>query len=181
MPLLSSPSTTADRDTDAFRGNFYLNGVSEEASSLDDLARRSDLIVVGSVTSLQESRSWVVHPSLGADGVALYAMTELRVEEVVSAKDPADTRGPIVLELFVPVPTRFLQVAAAAPASERAVFFLIHTPDNPKTYSFAVLNSSYFRDAGRVLLPVGAESDWLGTLQSQTFDGLVDELRRISG
>ncbi len=177
VPLLHSPSTSATRNTDAFWEHFYLNGVSEEASSLADLAHRSDLIVVAKLGNLQESRSWIVHESLAANGVAFYAKTDLAVEEIVSAKDPADGSGSVALELFVPVPSRFAEIAASEPVEERALMFLIHTPDNPKTFSFAVLNSSYFRDGGKARPPVGAASEWLEALGSVSFDELVDRVR----
>lgn len=178
IPLIFS-STRPTTETDAFWSHFYLNAVSDEAASLEDLTRRSDLVVIATLGPLEESRSWLVHESLGADGVAFYAKTDLAIEQVLAARDPADASRPVTLELFVPVPSRFAEIAAR-PSSERALLFLIHTPDNAGTYSFAFLNSSYFRDSGSARPPVGAESAWLQALGPITFTELVDRVRGFS-
>jgi hypothetical protein len=180
IPILAPASTAPTANSDPFWSNFYLNAVSDQATSLEDLTRRSHLVVVATLGSLEESRSWVVHQSLGADGVAFYARTELVVEEVLAVRDPADALRPVTLEIFVPVPSRFAEISAAPPPRERVLLFLIHTPDNPGTYSFTILNSSYFRDNGAARLPVGSEGDWLQALGSITFTELVGRVRGIS-
>jgi hypothetical protein len=109
--------------SDAFWSHFYLNAVSENFESVVDMMKSSDVVVVGRLGPLEESRSWVAVPELGSEGVAFYAMSSVSVERVVHGNYEPSAPGILDLELFVPVPTEFEEFRESPPA-ERTLLFL---------------------------------------------------------
>ena len=144
------------------------------------MLRSSETVVVGRMGELAESRSWVAVPDLGADGVAFYAVSPLKVEQVIRGTYVSSTPGTLDLELFVPVPARFAEFKAAQPA-ERLILFLYRKQDsNTPVYGIVSPNRGYVRDFGAAEPPIGADDEWLLRVRDLSFDGLVRQLKAAS-
>jgi hypothetical protein len=162
--------------SDAFWSHLYLSAASENFESLVDMMKSSDVVVVGRLGPLEESRSWVAAPELGPEGVAFYAMSSVSVERVVHGNYDPSAPGVLDLELFVPVPSKFEELRQSQP-KERILLFLFRKDElDAPVYGLVSVNRGYIRDLGRAEPPVGADDEWLLAVRGGTFDDLVRQL-----
>lgn len=113
------------------------------------LAKASDLIVVGTIESVVESRQVAAVPEWGEDGNIAYALATVRVANAI--KGFVSSGELVDLELFVPVPSMLRSVSGTVPR-ERTLFVLSRKPDVP--YYGLVNPEAYFRDLGGAVPPV---------------------------
>jgi hypothetical protein len=166
--------------SDAFWSHFYLNAVSENFESVVDMMKSSDVVVVGRLGPLEESRSWVAATELGPEGVAFYAMSSVSVERVVHGNYDPSAPGVLDLEVFVPVPSKFEEFRESQP-KERTLLFLFRKDElDAPVYGIVSVNRGYIRDLGRAEPPVGADDEWLLAVRGGTFDDLVRQLEAAS-
>jgi hypothetical protein len=166
--------------SDAFWSHFHLNAVSENFESVVDMMKSSDVVVVGRLGPLEESRSWVAAPELGPEGIAFYAMSSVSVERVVHGNYDPSAPGILDLELFVPVPSKFEELRESQP-KERILLFLFRKDElDAPVYGLVSVNRGYIRDLGRAEPPVGADDEWLMAVRGETFDDLVRQLEAAS-
>lgn len=177
-----SLGSRADRAaSDRFWSHLYLNAVSANYESVVDMMKSSDVVVVGRLGPLQESRSWVAAPELGDDGLAFYARSTVQIERVVYGDYVSSSAENLALELFVPVPKEFESFKSTVPA-ERTLLFLGRKADTKEPlYGIVSPNRGYIRDFGQAEPPVGADDDWLLSVRAKSFDKLVRELLAASG
>ncbi len=173
---LASPPRADPEASDAFWARLSVNGVSPGYASMEDMLRSSETVIVGRMGELRESRSWVADPDLGPDGIAFYAVSPVKVEQVIRGSYVSSTPGTIDVELFVPVPARFAEFKAAQPA-ERLILFLDRKEDSiTPVYGIVSPNRGYVRDFGAAEPPIGADDEWLVRVRDVPFDELVRRL-----
>lgn len=167
--------------SDHFWSRVYFRGVqAEHYDSLADMTKASDAVVLGRITLIQPSRSWIADPELGDDGIAFYAKATIHVDDVVAGHVQASGPGAVSLEIFLTNWKAFSQFAASVPP-ERALFFLRRKPDTSLPYYMLVtVEQGYVRDFGYALPPVGSEDPWLSKLSEMRFDDVVAAARSAS-
>jgi hypothetical protein len=135
-----------------------------------------DVVVVGRLGPLEGSRSWVAAPELGADGIALYAKSAVKVERVIHGELVPSAPDTLDLELFIPVPGDFEAFKSSQP-TERTMLFLFRKDeiDSP-VYGIVSPNRGYIRDFGKAEPPVGADDAWLLSVREVPFDDLARRL-----
>ncbi len=177
---LAGPPRTDPEASDAFWTHLFVNSVSPGYESMEDMLRSSEAVVLGRMGELKESRSWVVVPEWGSDGIAFYAVSSIKVEQVIRGNYVSSTPGTLDLELFVPVPVEFAEFKAAQPA-ERSILFLYRKQDsNTPVYGIVSPNRGYVRDFGAAEPPIGADDEWFLRVRDLSFDGLVRQLKAAS-
>lgn len=158
-------------------GLSYRTSGSVDEDSLEDLTASSELIVVGRLSRLTVSRTWVVDPDAGPDGVAMYVKAAIEEPHVLGAWNDTAPPSTVEVEFFVPNPRRLEQLVVDLP-SDMTLFFLDRKQE-PVTELFKLhnLSQSYFRGLDGVEVPIGAEDDWVLSLHGTNFEELV---RRVS-
>lgn len=179
---LAGPRAQAEPGvSDRFWSRLYLNAVSQNFESVLDMMKSSDVVVIGRLGPMEASRSWVAAPELGADGIAFYAKSAVKVERVVHGEFAPSAPDTLDLELFIPVPGEFEAFKSSQP-SERTMLFLFRKDeiDSP-VYGIVSINRGYIRDFGSAEPPVGADDGWLLSVRDVPFDDLARRLAEADG
>ena len=167
--------------SDAYWQAFHVPGVAAvRFDSLHELAKESELSLVGRLEQTSPSRQWVAAAEWGEDGIATYVMAHIAVEELVSGVPSSLADGTVGLEMFLPRAGALNEVLRSRVPTERVLFFLRNQREVPGAYMLAS-HQGYFRDWERVVAPAPDEGHdpWVNALAQMSFDALVSATRTI--
>lgn len=200
IPHSPGPVASAQPDgkarSDAFWRALAMQAASEYYEDVAQMTRASDLVVIGRFASLEEGRS-AGEPVPGQEdpgvGVLHFAIARVAVDQVLHGQPRSERRGEVTVELSLPDPSKLPDLQASLPG-EPTMFFLVNQGDNgkrrgrPQSYQESV--KYIYREVstqpplrnigGKVSVPAGGEGEFPASLEGAAFDGVADQVRRIT-
>lgn len=171
--------------SDGFWKYLTFNAVeAEHYNSLEEMARRSDVVVLGRLTGIEESRAF----GTNADAEIVHlAQITVEIERVLAGQlEDAGTTA-LLLEVLLPDPESLPELQKALSPAVPHLLFLRNKgrevkalggsseqSDSERRFYRLVSTQGQFRDFdGTTGIPVAAEDDFLFALAGSSFDDVI--------
>ncbi len=177
--------------SDRFWSALALRGMAAESyDTLEDLAKSADLVVVGTILSVERGREWVAIPeyvddaALSGQAYARFATVTITIQQIVGpVRAPLPDPSLVKLEAYLPSPGALSILKDNVPR-ERSIFFLRNKgeSDSVEFYRFTNDEQGLVRDVdGRLRISPAGEDHFLTLLDGEPFDDILAKVVRIRG
>lgn len=174
VAVVARPEQTDAERSDRFWGSMWVQGTYQTYESLAAMTKAADLVLVGRIRGISSTRTEVLVPNWGDDGVVGWAVADVEIVRALKAPPDVATNS-VAVELFAPT-VAALDVLSSTVPYERTLFFLSATDGK-----LGLLNpESYLRDLGTVGPAIGAEQAWAGAWRGKPFEDLVAQAAQVA-
>jgi hypothetical protein len=162
----------------------------ESYDSLEDLAQNADLVVVGTILSVDRGREWVAIPAyvddpfLSDEAFARFATLTIAVQQIIGpVRTPLPDPSSVKLEAYLPRPGTMALLRENVPR-ERSIFFLRNKgkTDSVDFYRFTNDDQGLLRDFdGLVRISPTGEDHFLTHLDGERFEDILANVVKARG